>query len=360
MLLLAPLLLVLAIPTWAQDSGWEREWNKVLAAAKKEGKVGVVSVLGGAENRRALTEPFQKKYGIEVDYISGSGPKLVSRIKGERAGGVSLWDIFIGGTSTPMTGLKPFGLLNSIEQALILPEIKEGRNWIGGRIEYAEKDRIILVMLSYTKSPIVVNTKFADPAEFKAVKDLLNAKWKGKILVGDPRFPGPGQGTFSFFYAHRELGHNFIRDLARQNLHLLRDYRQAAEWLTLGKYPVLVGGSETDLEPFLREGLPIGILDPKQLKEGGYITASAGGLSLLSDAPHPSAAKIYINWLLSKEGQAAVVKASGYPSRRLDTPVPPEPWKFPPRDGYWVSYDESAVIEIKERLDPILKEIFGG
>jgi iron(III) transport system substrate-binding protein len=350
--------LFLALPAWAQE-GWEKEWNKVLAAAKKEGKVAVMSSLGGAENRQALIEPFQKKYGIEVDYFSSSGSKMVSRIKGERVGGLTLWDIFIGGTSTPMTGLKPGGILDPIEPSLILPEVKEGKNWMGGRVEYADKDKFILVMLSYTKSAIFVNTNLVKSEEFRSVKDLLNPKWKGKILAGDPRFPGPGQATFSYFYAQKELGPDFIRMLAKQDLHFLRDDRQAAEWLAVGKSPLLVGGSDTDVEPFLRQNLPIRILNPKQLKEGGYLTAGAGGLALINKAPNSNAAKVYINWLLSKEGQSVLVKANGYPSRRLDTPTPTEPWKFPAQDGYWVSYNEAAVFDIKEKLIPFLKEIFG-
>lgn len=356
MLIIALLVLGLAVPAWAQDAG---EWNKLIAAAKKEGKIGVMSSLGGAENRQALTEPFQKKYGVEVDYFASSGSKMVSRIKSERAGGLSLWDIFIGGTSTPMTGLKPEGLLDPIEPTIVLPEAKDGKNWMGNKLEYADKDKTILVMLSYTKSAIFVNTKLVKIEEFKSVKDLLNPKWKGKILVGDPRYPGPGQATFSYFYAHKELGPGFIRELAKQDLHLLRDDRQTSEWLATGKYPILVGGSDTDVEPFLREGLPIRILNPKQLKEGGYLTAGAGGLSLISKAPHPNAAKLYINWLLSKEGQTALVKSNGYPSRRLDTPVPTEPWKFPPQEGFWVSYDENAVFGVKDKLVPFLSEIFG-
>lgn len=350
--------LILALPAWAQE-GWEKEWNRVVAAAKKEGKVAVMSSMGGAENRRALTEQFQSKFGVEVDYFSSSGSKMVSRIKGERTAGLFAWDLFLGGTSTPMTGLKPDGSLEPMEPTLILPEVRDGKNWLGGKVEYAERDRMILVWLSYTKSAIYVNTDQVKSEEFRSVRDLLNPKWKGKILAGDPRFAGPGQATFSYFYAHKDLGPDFIRMLAKQNLHLLQDDRQTSEWLATGKYPVLVGGSDTDVEPFLRQNLPIRILNPKQLREGGYLTAGAGGLSIMNKAPHPNAAKVYINWLLSKEGQTALVKSNGYHSRRVDTPIPPEPWKFPPHEGYWVSYGESAVFDIKAKLVPFLKELFG-
>ena len=351
------LLVCLAFPAWAQEKSWVKEWDKTVAAAKKEGKVSVMSSVGGAGPRKALTEPFRKKYGINVNYFSHRGSVMVSRIKAEQAKGIFLWDIYIGGTSTPMLGLKPHGILAPIEPALILPEVREGKNWMGGKLHYAEKDGVILVMLTYTKSAIFINTNEVKPDEFKSVKDLLKPKWKGKILGSDPRFPGPGQATFSYFYAHKDLGLEFIRRLAKQNLTFLRDDRQAGEWLATAKYPVLVGGSDTDIEPFIKQGLPIRIINPKQLKEGGYLTAGAGGISLLAKAGHPNAAKVYLNWLLSKEGQTLLVKGNGYPSRRVDTPIPTEPWKFPPQKGYWVSYNEAGV-GVKKEMVPFLKKIF--
>lgn len=353
------LALWLAAPASGEERGWEKQWAETVAAAKKEGKVAVMSVAGGSEPRKALTEPFEKKFGIEVDYHSAIGPSMVSKLKTERAAGQFLWDLFLGGTSTPMTGLKPEGALDPIEPALILPEVKDGKNWLGGKLEFADRDHLILVMMSYTKSVMFINSNMVKPEEFKSVNDILSPKWKGKILSGDPRVAGPGQATFSFFYAHKALGPDFLRKLGTQKILFVRNYRQAVEWLAVGKYPILLGGSDTDAEPFINQGLPIHMMSPTQLKEGGYLTAGPGGVSLLNRAPHPAAAKLYLNWLLSKEGQTEFAKGVGYPSRRLDTPRPTEPWKFPPKAGYWVSYDESAVLDVKEKLVPLAKEIFG-
>jgi iron(III) transport system substrate-binding protein len=351
------LIVFFVVPAWAQD--WEKEWNGVLAGAKKEGMVGVMSSAGGSDNRRGLTEPFEKKYGIRVEYFSSSGSAMVNRIKSERAAGLSQWDIFIGGTSTPLTGLKPGGMLAPVEPAFILPEVKDGKYWLGGKPDFADKEGTVLVMLAYSKSIIHVNTAMVKPEELGSVKDLLNPKWKGKILAADPRGPGAGQTAFNFILAHKDLGPEFIRQLAKQELHLLRDDRQAAEWIATGKYPILIGGSDTDIEPFMKQNLPIRLIDPRTLKEGGYLSVGPGGISLLSSAPHPNAAKVYLNWLLSREGQTAFVKSNGAQSRRLDTPIPPEPWKFRPDLGYWVSYGEDAIFSIQNRLRPLLKEVFG-
>jgi ABC-type Fe3+ transport system substrate-binding protein len=360
MVLLGLFLILVSTSSFGQDQGWRKEWESVLAAAKKEGKVAVISSAGGTEARTALTETFRSKYGIEVEYLRAPAAAVTaSRVKSERSAGQYLWDIFIGGTTTPMTALKPEGILDSIEPALILPEVKDGKNWVGGKLDFAEKDRMILVMLSYSKSAIFINTNLARAEEFKSVKDILDPKWKGKLLAGDPRVAGPGQATFAFFAAHKDLGADFIRLLASQNLQFVRDYRQGVEWLALGKYPILIGGSDVDAELFINQGLPLRIINPSQLKEGGYLTVGPGAISLLSRAPHPNASKVYLNWLLSREGQTIFAKAVGYPSRRLDTPKPTEAWKFPPQPGYWVSYDEAAVTGTRVRLLPLLKEVFG-
>lgn len=351
---------LLSVPVLAEEKNWQKEWDQTIAAARKEGKVVVVSGARGAEPRQGSTEPFEQKFGIVVEYItSGTPAAMAQRIKTERTAGMYLWDIFIGGTSTPITGLKPDGAIDPMEPALILPEVKDGRNWFGGQLEFADKGRTVLVILTYSKSPIFINSNLVKAEEFKSIRYLLDPRWKGKILSGDPRVAGPGQATFSFFYSHKDLGEDFLRQLARQEIRFVRDYRQAAEWLATGKYPILIGGADVDTEPFIKSKLPIQILDPTHLKEGGYLTAGPGGICLLNRAPHPNAAKVYLNWLLSKEGQTIFSKGVGYPSRRVDTPRPSEPWKFPPQKGYWVSYDESAVTEIKTKLVPLLKEIFG-
>ncbi|HLB29704.1 MAG TPA: hypothetical protein VJM69_06215, partial [Dehalococcoidia bacterium] len=132
-----------ASPTAAAKPAWEQEWEQVLAAARREGKIALA---GPSESglRRALTEPFQKKYGITVEYLAATGSELAPRIKTEREAGQYLWDIHIGGNFTMIQALKPMGALDPLEPALILPEVKEPKNWRGGNLPLVDKDRLIL------------------------------------------------------------------------------------------------------------------------------------------------------------------------------------------------------------------------
>ncbi|HKZ51524.1 MAG TPA: extracellular solute-binding protein, partial [Dehalococcoidia bacterium] len=253
----------------------------------------------------------------------------------------------------------PLGAIEPIEPALILPEVKDGKNWLGGKLEFADREHLSLVMLSYSQSNVFVNTTMAKPEEFKSYKDLLDPKWKGKILLHDPRITGPGNAVFTFFYQHKELGPDYIRNLAKQNLMVLRDTGQELEWLGQGKYPICIACSTETAATMVKQGVPIATINPAQLKEGGYLSAGAGAVAMLNKAPHPNAAKVYVNWLLTQETQTALARAAKYASRRLDVPNQEwlEPWQLP-NANFWPAYDEPA-IALKGRLDPFLKEVFG-
>ena len=343
--------------TAAGKAAWEQEWDRVLAAAKQEGKVAVVGA-AGPEMRKALTEPFQKKYGISVELLGASGREIAPRIKTERDAGQYLWDVMVHGTTTGLESMVPMKALDPIEPALILPEVKEAKNWRGGALEFADKGRLVSVMTPFQRGTIFVNPNSVKPGDVKSYKDLLDPKWKGKIVMDDPRASGPGQATFTFFYLHKDLGPEFIRQLARQDIAIAKDYRQEAEWIIQGRYLILLGTADFAVEPLMKEGLPITILDPRQLKEGSDVSPANGSVMLINRAPHPNAARVYVNWLLSKEGQTEFARANGYVSNRLDAPTDHAlPWRVP-QPGAIKTYDEAAM-EAKDPLVVLLTELFG-
>jgi ABC-type Fe3+ transport system substrate-binding protein len=107
---------------------------------------------------------------------------------------------------------------------------------------------------------------------------------------------------------------------------LFRDQRQGIDWLATGKYSLCFFCNHTRVEQARSQGLPVESFG--LMKEGAALIASGGAISLLNRAPHPNAAKVLINWYLSREGQLAVqsVEGSSANSRRMDIPkdmVPP-------------------------------------
>ncbi len=303
-------------------------WERVLAAAKKEGKV-VVSGPVGASVRDALTEGFQKRYpSIRVEYDGSSTRDFATRVAAERKAGKFLWDVFIHGSPETMV---PMAVFEPLETALLLQDVKNPKTWRGGAIEFYDPGKTVMVMTPFQRGTIFYNTNLVNEKEFKSYKDLLDPKWKGKLVVDDPRkSSGPGISTFSFFYVHPELGPDFIRALCKQQLTVLADYAQEVDIIGQGKYPVLIGTGDFAVVEKAKLGVPVGIVDPRQLKEGTDVSPANGDLALFNRAPNPNAAKIYINWLLSKEGQTAFVRAQGYVSSRLDVPTDHVPaWRVP-------------------------------
>jgi iron(III) transport system substrate-binding protein len=341
--------LVLAAPSW------QAEWERVLQAAKQE---GVVSLLGttGVEVRDALTLPFQKAYGIQVDYFGGSGSEQAARVSAERRAGKYAWDIFVGGTTTGFASMIPIKAFDPLDPALILPEVKDPKNWRGGGIEFVDTGRQMVVMTPAHRVILIVNTAAVDPNSIKSYKELLNPKWKGQIAIDDPRRSGPGQACFTFFYLHPELGPDFIRALARQEPVVFRDPSQLVNLVGQGKYPILIGPRDTMLADALKRSLPINVVNPSTVREGSDISSSSGNVAIFNRAPHPNAAKVYINWLLSKEGQSHHARALSTVSSRLDVPHDhAEPWKVP-QPGAIKTYAAEAM-EAKDSLLLLLKEV---
>jgi len=334
------------------------DWESTLAAAKKEGKVSVIADVT-ATLRDALTLEFQKTYGISVDLFGLSGREVAPRVAAERKAGQFLWDIYIHGSTTALEAMIPMGAFDPVEPALILPDVIDPKTWRGGAIEFLDPGNMVIVMTPFHRGTIFYNTKLVDGKEFKSHKDLLNPKWTGKMVVDDPRRAGPGFATFTFFYLHPELGPEFIRALGKQQMTVLRDYAQEVDAVGQGRYPLVVGAADFVAINRAKQGVPIAIVDARQLKEGTDLSPTNGNLALFNRAPNPNAAKVYINWLLSKEGQTIFARANGYVSARLDAPTDhTEPWRVP-LPGAIKTYTKAAM-QAKEKLQPLLQEVFGS
>jgi ABC-type Fe3+ transport system substrate-binding protein len=206
---------------------------------------------------------------------------------------------------------------------LIHPDAKDQSKWLEGKFHWAddEQQQYSLLMRGEFLSLLAVNTKLADPAGFRSYWDIVDPKWKGKIIMQDVRAPGPGGGGAVFFLLHPDLGEKFLRKLfGETNALTSTDRKQAIDWLARGRQAVSVFPDSEELRRLQREGFPLQEIPWTQVKEGSALSSGTHQLSLLKNAPHPNAARVYINWLLSREGQTAQVKHALSPSLRMDVP----------------------------------------
>lgn len=302
-----------AANAYAQSAGWKVGWEKALEGAKKEGKL-VASVPPSPQLRKGMEEGFTKKYGISVEFVTGRGATVIRRIADEAKAGVRYFDLHVGGTKSIVEGLLPERILDPVEPWMVLPEVKDPSQWWGGHIWVDNAKRYIYAFSAYQTTNAYYNSDLMKPEEFKSFDDLLNPKWKGKIGFSDPRVPGSGDSMWS--YLVQVKGEEFVKKLVGQEMFITRDLRLLAENLAKGRIVIAIGIGYSELLPFIKAGLPVKPL-PTPV-EGFYATGGYGALTVLREPPHPSATKLFINWLLGREGQDIFGRYMGAPTRRLD------------------------------------------
>ena len=302
-------------PALAQSSraAGNADWDRVVDAAKKEGRV-VAAIPPSPELRKGLEEAFTKRFGIVLESVPARGGAIIRRIVEESKAGIHYFDLHIGGTESIVKGLLPENVLDPVEPWFILPEVRDAKNWWGGHIWIDKAKRYIYGFSAYQTASIWHNTNLVRAEEIRTFDDLLDAKWKGKIGISDPRTPGSGASIWAYMLLIK--GEEYLRKLAGQKLFLTRDLRLLAENLAKERVGIALGIGYSEFLPFMKAGLPVSALPTP--KEGLYATGGYGHLTIIKNPPHPSATKVFVNWLLGKEGQEIFSKAMGAPTRRLD------------------------------------------
>jgi ABC-type Fe3+ transport system substrate-binding protein len=293
---------------------WQTEWERTLAAAKKEGTV-VVGIPASSELRTAIGAKFKDKFGIAVELLPARGPENVTRIVTEFNAGVRYFDILVAGGATPLAMVSA-GAADDFPSYMVMPEVKDPKHWWGGHIweDNVSTKRHVYAFLCYTSETWWQNSSQVEVNEARSYDDLLNAKWKGRIGLLDPRNPGSGQNTWSFLW--KVKGEEFMAKLAQQDLLVSQNLRQLADSLAKGKLAFTIGVSHYTFEPFIKAGLPVKPVS--RIKEGAHANNGSGVVTVVKNPPHPNAAKVFVNWLLGKEGQEVYGKAMVQGTRRLD------------------------------------------
>src|SRR5262245_23312912 len=292
------------------------DWERIVAAARKEGRLAA-GIPASADLRKQMEATFKAKFsGIELELSPSSGSQNARNIAEEYKAGIRNFDLSIGGTDTMLYGFVEPGIAEPFEPYLLLPEVKDPKQWWGGHIWGDNKGgkRLIYSFEAFTSDNLWHNTELVKPEELRSYDDLLLPKWKGKIGLLDPRNPGAGHSTWTFLWMIR--GEEFLKKLVQQDLLISTNQRLLGEGLAKGKISLTIGISYYTLEPFIKAGLPVKALPVP--KEGTYTSNGSGTITIVKNPPHPNATKVFVNWLLGKEGQETFSKAMGQATRRLD------------------------------------------
>ena len=331
------------------------DWEALVAAARQEGRLAV-SIPPGQFWRQAISTFEQDYPGIAIELAGANSRDFWPRVFQERQGGIYNWDLRVGGPDPDSYEAYRQGVFDPIRPLLLLPQVTDDSKWLGGLdgLLVDAEDRWFPGFITNTSAAFYVNRDFIPESDLRTDTDILDPRWKGKIAIQDPR-GGAGLGRLTgMLMAH---GEGFVRDLlTKQEIVSTGDNRQIAEWVVRGRYPIGIGISDSTLTELQKEGLGRNV---KPLAEG-FVTLSPGfgGLQLLNRAPHPKAAQVFVNWMLTREVQSRIAQTVQLNSRRLDVPpgdpsTAPDPAKL---GEYILNQDEVALVP-RERAQALAMEL---
>ncbi|MBI4331469.1 MAG: extracellular solute-binding protein [Chloroflexi bacterium] len=336
------------------QQAWETDWQKTLTAAKKEGRV-IIWSFTGPEVRQGFGQAFKDKFGLEIEWMVGRPAELNPKLFQERRAGLYLADVYLGATGEQVTVFKPAGILEPIRPQLVLPEVLDQKAWYGGQLPFLDNEKSYILYGSLSPNVgLVINTTMVRPEDISSYDKLLEPRWKDKILLSDPLKASLNNTIVNLFAIK---GTDYLRKLAANNPMIIDNLRVGVEWVARGRYPVWVGGARQPAAVEMeRAGAPVKRWSPPD----GVAVTAALAISSISQAPHPAASKVFLNWVLTREAQTIYSRLNDVHMARVDVPtdhLSPEEIRDP-SVKYFLTATEDAFLKLAE-YHQVVPGIFG-
>lgn len=308
--------------------GRDRE-QRLIANAKREGAVVVYTSMNKKDSG-PLTEAFEKKYGIKVSLWRASSSKVAERAVAEAAAGTFAADVLE--TNGPE--------MEAIHRAQLLeryhsPHFRDIPPEAFARHGYYVADRFNFFVMAY-------NTNLVKDKDIpNTYEDLLDPKWFGKIAIE--------VGDTDWFAAVvkamcEQYGLAFFRKLAANNPHMMEGHTAIAEKVAAGEIPLSATVYNHRVESMRKKGAPI------QWKPLAPAFGRPSGIGVARRAPHPHAALLFIDYVLSPEGQEIIKDRKRVPaSTAVDSPLN----KFP-----YETIDPVLVLDEASKWEALWSDIF--
>lgn len=291
----------LPAPT-SQDAAWD----KIVEAAKKEGQVNVYTWGWTGDIGILIGKAFEKKYGIKLNIITGRGAEFIERIKTETRMGNVTADLFEG-ASAHSENMRVEGLLVPPGD---LPVLRDRSVFSADPFMFSKEGYYLTENQFYLG--LHVNTNLVKPGEEpKAWADLLEPKWKGKIIFADP-VVSVSSSYFAALIEQKRMTLDFLEKLGKQELLFDPSTPGVANKLARGEAAIGYTSTNESANVAIAGG-PIKVIDTR---EGIFANGLAVGL--VKGGPHPNASKVLINYILDQEGQDVYTKAKGVLTVRKD------------------------------------------
>ena len=310
-LMVSSLFLLMSIAMACSAVAAQPGWDEVVKAAEKEGEVTVYAT-NSVGDLQVIWEAFRKKFPkIKLNAMPiSTTAEIVTKVMAERRASQFLADVILGAPGATYNSFARGKALDPLPPALLLPEVTDLTKWWRGKHRYIDPEAqyVFVYQSSLYGPPVYYNTKMTNLEAIRSVWDLLDPKWKGKIVSLWPRANYVSTALL-FMYHHPQVGPKFLERFygGEMELTYFSDFRQGTDWLAAGKYPLCF---LCRLRRAMEQGLPVAEISPYHFKEAPGIGSNNGAIGLMNSQPHPNAARVFINWYLSRDGQIAFRNAN--------------------------------------------------
>ncbi len=290
--------------------GSQAAWERALAAGRAEGTVSVVT--HPSLQWRGWVPIFQQRFPeIKVEHLGMRPSEVTPRIISEQRNGLFNFDVMVGPTSNSVKNLSPAGVFQDLRPFMLSPEAVDNAKWHGGLEMWADKDATYSLVTAMTVTrATIVNRRMIPRGELTTIDGLLDPKYKGRIVIYDPRETNNGSLQLASVLQNRS--EDFLRQVL-QDAVFVDSPSQLVDFVVSGRYPIGIGSDPERLEKLQAEGLA---QDVEVTTLSAH--AAASGIAVFQNAPHPNAAAILVNWFLSQEGQEAYAREGETATRRTD------------------------------------------
>jgi iron(III) transport system substrate-binding protein len=313
----------------------------LIEAAKKEGKVVYYTSIE-VQVAEKVAKAFEAKFpGVSVQVERSGSERIFQRIGQEYSSRIYAADVISTSDAAHFVLWKRDDWLAPyVPEDVALHFPKEQQDPDGAYAPW----RVSLSVMGY-------NTKLVKPEEApKALADLLDPKWAGKIVKAHPSYSGTI--LTATFQIARDLGWGYYEKLAKQRVMQVQSATEPPKKLGLGERAIMADGNEYVLLQMKEQGNPVEII---YAKDGSPLVISPS--AVLKNAPHPNAARLFQNYIHTAEAQQLLIDVGGMRSFHAQTKARPGVPSF--KDIKVMKEDAAAVVEQVEAIKERYRRIFG-
>jgi iron(III) transport system substrate-binding protein len=311
----------------------------LIDAARKEGQV-VYYTSTDLPVAEKVAKAFETKYpGISVRVERTGAERVFQRIGQEYSSNIHAVDVVNSSDAAHFIVWKRDGILLPYVPEDVARFPAEHRDADG---QYASF-RVFLSIIAY-------NTDLVKPEEApKSFADLLDPKWKGKIVKAHPGYSGTIMTAT--YQMQRDLGWSYFEQLAKQNIMQVQSSADPPKKLNLGERAVMADGNEYNIFELKEKGRPV---EPVYATEGSPLIVGPNGI--FKSSPNPNAAKLFQSFCLSREAQQLIIDVGGLRSVHPDTQD--KPGRKPLKEIKTMKDDPAAVEKESEAIKAHYSKIF--